>query len=118
MGRGCSRACRKPCFRKRTGQTRIRISSDVNRRPASQLFDEWIHFIRTERTVQSDYQWLRVPNRDEKRFRSLTAQRSAGFVRYRSGNDQWKFFARCFEDIGGGKKGRLCAPTFKECFDL
>ena len=56
-------------------------------------------------------------NGDEKRFHSLTAQRSPGPIRYRSGNYQWKFLSGFFKNFRNGEERRLCIQRVEDGFN-
>src|SRR5438477_358880 len=112
-----SKSSLKINFGQRIGQTGIRISADVKWRHPRQLFDEWSHFIRAERTIQPDNKRLRVRDRDQKRFHGLAAQRPARLICHRSRNNERKFFPLLFEDVRDRKEGRLTVQRVEDCFD-
>src|SRR5437016_1531640 len=56
-------------------------------------------------------------DRNEKRFHGLTAQRSPGAVRHRSGNHQWNFLSGLFKDLRNGKERGFGVERVENGFD-
>src|SRR5215813_605438 len=73
---------RKSSRRERIRQPRIWISTQVVRRNARELFHKRLHFVGTQRAVQTEDQRLSVRDRNERRFNGLSAQVTTGFVDY------------------------------------
>src|ERR1700730_1301090 len=98
----------------RIGEYGIRTPAHVKRSDSRKLLDERPHFIRTERTIQTNDERLSVRDRDKKRFHGLTAQGPAGPICDRARNHERKFLSGLLENFCDRKERRLGVERVKD----
>src|ERR1700730_12657006 len=100
----------------RIGEYGIRTPAHVKRSDSRELLDERLHFIRTERTIQTNDEWLGVRDGDKKRFHGLTAQGPSGPIRDRARNHERKVLSGLLENLRDREERRLRVERVEDCF--
>ena len=80
------------------------------------LLQERLHFIGTERAIETDHERTRMFDGIQERFHRLPAQCAPGAIRHCAGNDERNGASVFFKSFGDGKERCLCVQGIENRF--